>query len=114
MLCISGEELVNAIVTLPALALSVVLVNIKRPLGSAASVSNPPPAALGVLAVAGADAGADDEVAGALEEADDAVLLLLLDPPHAARLSASATQLRATVESLGTSELLSEGFSAGS
>jgi len=84
---------VNPIVTFPALAVSDDLTNFSAPLGSAASVrvSAPPPPPAGAADV---DDEADADVAGLLDvelAAEEDVLLLLLDPPHAARPTASDT-----------------------
>jgi hypothetical protein len=108
MLCISGDMFEKTIVTLPALALSELFVNLSCPLGSAASVNAPP-------AGAGADeAEADVDALDAVE--DDAgaelallalVLLLLLELPQAAIPRTSATALSATTGYLDTIDLLS-------
>jgi len=103
-LCASGEALVNAIVTVPAFAVSDAFVNFSAPLGSAACVSELLGAPLGALALVAADDVV--ELAGALEVAlDDCVLLvlLLLDPPHAARPSARAAVVTRSAGSLCTS-----------
>ena len=93
-LCGSEEAFVNLTVTLPAFAVSDELVNLRAPLGSAASeiVLAPPPAG---AADVDEDA-ADVDVAGLADvelDAGDAaaLLLLLLDPPHAATPMASDT-----------------------
>jgi hypothetical protein len=100
MLWGSEDAFVNLIVSLPALAVSELLVNFSCPVGSAAwvIVLPPPPPVLG------ADEEVDDEEeeeedAGAL---DDDVLLLLLELPHAASPSASAAVTRERAENLGT------------
>jgi hypothetical protein len=107
------EEFVKLIVTLPALADSEDFVNFSAPLGSADCVSAapPPPAA--------EDAeDADVDVAGLAElelaappELDVAAELdeLLLDPPHAARPSASAPALSMGTASRNKSDLLRAG-----
>ena len=102
-LCMSGAVFVNSIVTFPALALSELFVNFNWPPVSAASESEP-------LLAAGA--GAEPVVvdaAGVLGE-DGALLLLLLllETPQAARLSAKAITLCAT-GNLDKERLLSNG-----
>ena len=94
MLWGSWEELVKSTVALPALAVRVLLVNLSCPLGSAESVILLPPP----LPDAELDDEDDDE-AGAL---DDEVLLLPLEPPHAATPTVRATAARDRAEILGT------------
>ena len=81
-LCASDEAFVNWIATLPAFALSDVLVNFSWPLGSAAIVRAP------AVFFADVDGVLVVEVGGGLDAADDLVLVPL-DPPHALRLSSS-------------------------
>jgi hypothetical protein len=85
--------LVNAIVTLPAFAVSVLWLNLSWPEGSAAMASRPPAA----LAPPDADVVCELEVAGVLDELELVLLdaglaeeLLLLEPPQAPRPSANA------------------------
>jgi hypothetical protein len=93
--------LVNWIVTVPALAVRLDLVNISIPLGLAAIVSaaDDPPL--------GAAAAADEVVAAALELVVAAELVaaavdeLLLELPQAARASASTAALKNTAGDLG-------------
>jgi hypothetical protein len=96
--------LVKSIVTLPAFALSEVLSNFSCPLGSAATASEDPPA--GAAAVLDVAALVDVEVlvaAGA-----DAVLLLLeLEPPHAARPRAAAATHNTTAGNLSIRDISS-------
>jgi hypothetical protein len=108
-LCGSIEALVNLIVTLPAVAVSDDFTNFKPPLGSAACASALPPAA-GALVAAELVDGEEAEVVGLLEvelwAAAEVLLallvLLLLDPPHAARPRTSAVALSATAGNLIT------------
>ena len=101
-LCANGDEFANAIVTLPAFALSVLFVYFSSPLGFAAIARAPEAPVDTVVEV---DAGVEvededeDEDAGALA-ADEVVLLLLLDPPQAARPNARTMLLSAIVVSL--------------
>ena len=94
-MCISGEEFVKAIVTLPAFALSVLFVYFSSPLGLAA-MARLPEAPVDAVEV---EVDAVVEVdAGAL--AADDVVPLLLDPPQATRPRASAMLLSARAMSL--------------
>jgi hypothetical protein len=98
MLWGSEDLLVKSIVTLPALAVSELLVNFSAPLGSAESLielpAPPPPVPA---------AGVELEVDGAGAAADDVLLLVVpLEPPHAANPSARAAALRTRAEILGT------------
>jgi hypothetical protein len=87
MSCISGALLVNLSVSFPAFAVSELWVNFSAPLGSAELVMVFPPP----LGAAAAELELLDVAAGALEDEPAAVLLELLDPPQAARPSASRT-----------------------
>jgi hypothetical protein len=79
---------VKLTLTLPAFAVSELLVNFSAPLGSAASLSVlAAPEDAGVLDAGGVDAGVELVVdAGGAEEAVE----LLLEPPHAASPTVSA------------------------
>lgn len=104
-LCPSGALLAKLIVTVPALALSVVLENLSWPDGSALTASGPlPPVA--ALAV---------EVAGALELllADGVELELELEPPQAPRPMATAAVAKMSAGSFDT-DRFSFGFGLGS
>ncbi|MFZ0973995.1 MAG: hypothetical protein WAN22_17320 [Solirubrobacteraceae bacterium] len=104
----SGELLVKLIVTVPAFAVSVLLVNLSAPLGSAESVSVllAPVAALDVLAdVEVVPVAAAVLVALVAAAVLDVVLLLLLEPPHALRPSISATTAKVSRSVLGTSHI---------
>jgi hypothetical protein len=103
-LCGTIDALSKLIVTFPAFAVREEFVNFSAPLGSAACVRVLPPDA---GAADDADDAADVEVAGLLEAelagADDVpLLLLLLDPPHAASPSASEAAATAMTGSLCT------------
>jgi hypothetical protein len=93
-LCASAALLVNWIVTLPGFAVREVFVNLSWPLESAATVKAPDAGAEvdGVL-----DAGAEVDVAGVL----GVDVLLLLDPPHALRLSTRIAVAIATLVVFG-------------
>ena len=96
-LCASGELLVKLIVTVPAFAVSVLLVNFNAPDGSAATEIE----LLAALDVAGA-LDAVDVLLAALAAA---LLLLPLEPPHALRPSATATTASVSLDVLGTSHI---------
>jgi hypothetical protein len=96
-LCGSEEAFVNFTVTLPAFAVSDELVNLREPLGSAASeivLAPPPPAAADVDV-----AGLPDVELDVPDAAPLPPLLLLLDPPQAATPRASDTTPIAITES---------------
>lgn len=100
-LCASGDEFANAIVTLPAFALSVLFVYFRSPLGFAAIASAPEAPVDTVVEVdAGVEVEDEAEVAGALAADEVVLLLLLLDPPQAARPNARTMLLSAIVVSL--------------
>ena len=109
MLCISGDMFANLTVTLPAVAVSDVLVNFNAPLGSAASDSDEP-----VLAGGAAVVGLEEEGVEAADAVDKDVELVLLEPPHAATPSASAMALIVMAGSLDTRRLLWIGQRNGS
>jgi hypothetical protein len=97
MLWGSEDMLVKSIFTLPALAVSELLVNFNWPLGSAASLIElplpaPPPLAAGVEVELDEAGAADDEL----------LLLLLLEPPQAANPMARVATLRARAQILCT------------
>jgi hypothetical protein len=96
MLCITGDVFVNVIVTLPALALNELWVNLNAPVGSAEFDTDE-------LAAAGADV-ADADV----DALDAGAELLLLEPPQAATPRASAA-LSAMIRDLDMGHLLSLG-----
>jgi hypothetical protein len=103
-LCAKGDEFENATVTLPAFALSVLFVYFSSPLGFAAIARRDEAPVDAVVDVdAGVDvdveAGVVVEVAGALG-ADVVGVLLLLDPPQAARPSTRTMLLSARPVSL--------------
>ena len=101
-LCASGELLVKLIVTAPAFAVSVLLVNFNAPDGSAATEIE----LLVALEVAAVDvAGALDAVDVVLAALAGALLLLPLEPPHALRPSATATTASVSLDVLGTSHI---------
>jgi hypothetical protein len=106
----SGESLVNVIVIFPALAVSVFLVNISMPLGLAAierELEAPAAAVLDAVAVAVLDAVAVAEELGALEAADEVLLLLLLlEPPQAVKPSTTIAVMRANAGNLRMLRLL--------
>lgn len=92
-LCASGALLVNAILTVPAFAVSDVLVNFSAPPGFAASASVPVAAALPcVEPPEGVELAGDGEVGGLAVD-------LLLDPPHAATAHVRSAMLRASAGS---------------
>lgn len=108
-LCASGELLVKLIVTVPAFAVSVLLVNFNAPDGSAATE-------IVLLAALGAPEDAAVEVAGALDAVDvlaavllaalaGVLLLLLLEPPHALRPSAIAATASVRLDVFLTSHI---------
>jgi hypothetical protein len=105
-LCGTIEALVNVIVTLPAFAVSEGFTNFKLPLGSAACVSALAPPA-GVL-LAAELVEEEVELAGA-----EVLLLLLLDPPHAARPRTSAVMLSARDGNLVTVGFSIQGVGTG-
>jgi hypothetical protein len=101
-LCAKGDEFENATVTLPAFALSVLFVYFSSPLGFAAIArldEAPVDAVVDVDAGVDVEAGVVVEVAGALG-AEVLGVLLLLDPPQAARPSARTMLLSARPVSL--------------
>ena len=101
-LCASGELLVKLIVTVPAFAVSVPLVNFNAPDGSAANEIE----LLVALDVAAVDvAGALDAVDVLLAALAGVLLLLPLEPPHALRPSATATTASVRLDVLGTSHI---------
>ena len=106
MLCISGDMFVKWIVTVPALAVSELLVNFSAPLGSADSDSVP---VRTDDAADDADAAADVAAVDALDAIDEAaeltLLLALLPQPAAPTVSATAT--RVATEYLDKEHLLS-------
>jgi hypothetical protein len=94
-LCAIGEAFANLNVTLPDFAVSEVLVNFNAPPGSAATDSA---AAL----AGGAAAGVEEDGVEAAAVVDEDVELVLLEPPHAATPSTSATTVTAMAGSFDT------------
>src|ERR1700733_6720851 len=109
-LCAKGELFVKLIVTVPALAVSVLLVNFNAPEGSAAIDK-------ALLAPAAALDGVDDDVdAGVLDVVDElaavelaaallVLLLLLLEPPHALTPSVRAATASRSRSVVGTGHI---------